>query len=74
MHFSPLLCPLLRCTADKGGREIDNNKALLNVAMAAFIVSLRTQLKLEVWYLFAVHIIQWKVSCSSYRTCHHYLT
>lgn len=73
-QFSPLLCPLLRCTSDKGGRETENTKALLNVVMAAFIVSLRTQLKLEVWYLFAVHIVQWKVSCSSYWTCHHYLT
>ncbi|KAL1201644.1 Separase [Cardamine amara subsp. amara] len=39
---------LQRCTSDKGGRETDNNKALLNVARAAFIVSLRTQLKLEI--------------------------
>ncbi|XP_048596928.1 separase-like isoform X3 [Brassica napus] len=45
---------LQRCTADKGGREIDNNKALLNVAMAAFIVSLRTQLKLEI----SVHLLE----------------
>ncbi|CAN7071285.1 unnamed protein product [Brassica oleracea var. botrytis] len=45
---------LQRCTSDKGGREIDNNKALLNVAMAAFIVSLRTQLKLEI----SVHLLE----------------
>ncbi|CAH2078208.1 unnamed protein product [Thlaspi arvense] len=37
-----------RCASDKGGRESDNNKALLKVAMAAFIVSLRTQYKLKI--------------------------
>ena len=74
MHFSPLLWPLLRCTSEKGGREgreTDNNKALLNVATAAFIVSLRTQQKLEVWFLCAVHTNLWNVYFSSYRTCHH---
>ncbi|KAL0738807.1 hypothetical protein Bca4012_015017 [Brassica carinata] len=40
--------------SEKGGREADNNKALLNVAMAAFIVSLRTQLKLEI----SVHLVE----------------
>ncbi|KAL0890878.1 hypothetical protein Bca101_014861 [Brassica carinata] len=45
---------LHRCMSEKGGREADNNKALLNVAMAAFIVSLRTQLKLEI----SVHLVE----------------
>uniref|UniRef100_A0A1J3F8L7 separase n=1 Tax=Noccaea caerulescens TaxID=107243 RepID=A0A1J3F8L7_NOCCA len=45
---------LHRCTSDKGGRETDNNKDLLNVAMAAFIVSLRTQLKLEI----SAHLVE----------------
>ncbi|XP_010448796.1 PREDICTED: separase isoform X2 [Camelina sativa] len=45
---------LQRCTSDKGDRETDNNKALLNVAMGAFIVSLRTQLKVEI----SAHVIE----------------
>ncbi|CAN6914161.1 unnamed protein product [Brassica oleracea] len=45
---------LQRCTSEKGGSETDNNKALLNVAMAAFIVSLRTQQKLEI----SVHLVE----------------
>ncbi|CAN8325640.1 unnamed protein product [Cochlearia groenlandica] len=51
-------CILLqRSTPDKRGRENDNNKALLNVAMAAFTVSLRTQLKLEVCSHLVVDVI-----------------
>ncbi|EOA19088.1 hypothetical protein CARUB_v10007755mg [Capsella rubella] len=45
---------LQRCTSDKGNREPDNNKALLNVALGAFIVSLRTQLKLEI----SAHLVE----------------
>ncbi|CAE6181743.1 unnamed protein product [Arabidopsis arenosa] len=45
---------LQRCTSDKGDSETDNNKALLNVAMGAFIVSLRTQLKLEI----SAHLVE----------------
>ncbi|KAG2240437.1 hypothetical protein Bca52824_090755 [Brassica carinata] len=44
---------LQRCPSDKRGRESDNNKALYNVAMAAFVVSLRTKLKLEI----SVHLV-----------------
>ncbi|VVB12005.1 unnamed protein product, partial [Arabis nemorensis] len=48
-------CLLLqRCSSDNGGRETDNNKALLNVAMGAFIVSLRTQIKLEI----SAHLVE----------------
>ncbi|KAJ4870209.1 Separase [Raphanus sativus] len=43
-----------RCTSEKGGRETDNNKVLLKVAIAAFIVSLRTQQKLEI----SVHLVE----------------
>ncbi|KAJ0263460.1 Separase [Hirschfeldia incana] len=60
-HFSTILDAFLqfclflqRCTSNKGSRETDNNKALLNVAMAAFIVSLRTQLKLEI----SAHLVE----------------
>ncbi|CAB79252.1 putative protein [Arabidopsis thaliana] len=45
---------LQRCTSDKGDREIANNKAFLNAAMGAFIVSLRTQLKLEI----SAHLVE----------------
>ncbi|XP_020873224.1 separase isoform X2 [Arabidopsis lyrata subsp. lyrata] len=45
---------LQRCTSDKGDSETDNNKALLNVAMGAFIVSLKTQLKLQI----SAHLVE----------------
>ncbi|XP_024005725.1 separase isoform X2 [Eutrema salsugineum] len=45
---------LQRCPSDTGGRATYNNKALLNVAMAAFIISLRTQLKLEI----SAHLVE----------------
>ncbi|CAH8360120.1 unnamed protein product [Eruca vesicaria subsp. sativa] len=54
LQFCDGCLSLPRCTSNKEGRETDNNKALLNVALAAFIVSLRTQLKLEI----SVHLVE----------------
>ncbi|XP_010540470.1 PREDICTED: separase isoform X2 [Tarenaya hassleriana] len=39
---------LQRSMSDKGGRDNEHNKTMLNVAMAAFILSLRTQLKVKI--------------------------
>ncbi|CAA7060137.1 unnamed protein product [Microthlaspi erraticum] len=66
-HLSAILDAFLflhRCTSDKGGRETDNNKALQNVAMAAFTVSLRTQLKLEI----SAHLVEDVISSSWIRS------
>ncbi|CAL9226686.1 unnamed protein product [Arabidopsis halleri] len=54
-------------TPDKERLGTDFHKTLLNVAMAAFIISMRTQRKVEVKRLLAILTNQWKFCSDSFE-------